>query len=84
MNLTHLNVETELLQAFEEGFFVARHKRLHVRVDAEAHLRRLFLHLQLDAERGRKRREKRCEIQRGVEKIKEVDGYGGGRWRETE
>lgn len=66
ISLTHLDVETELLQAFEEGFFVARHKCLHVRVDAEAHLRRLLLDLQLNAERMRERRTKiTIEIQDG-------------------
>lgn len=30
---THLNVEAELLKAFEQRFFVAGHEGLHVRVD---------------------------------------------------
>ena len=33
VSFTHLDVEAELLQAFEEGFFVAWHECLHVRVD---------------------------------------------------
>lgn len=49
--LTHLDVQAELLQAFEERLFVARHKRLHVGVDFWAHLGRLLLDLQLNTER---------------------------------
>lgn len=33
MRLSHLDVEAELLQAFEEGLLVAGHKGLHVRVN---------------------------------------------------
>lgn len=45
-----LDVKAELLKAFEEGLLVAGHKRFHVRVDGRAHLSRLFLDLQLNAE----------------------------------
>lgn len=46
---THLNVEAELLKAFEQGFFIAGHKGLQVRVDGSTHLCRLLLNLQLNA-----------------------------------
>lgn len=32
-HFSYLNVEAELLKAFEQSFFVAGHKGLHVRVD---------------------------------------------------
>lgn len=32
-HFSHLNVEAELLKAFEQSFFVAGNKGLHVRVD---------------------------------------------------
>ena len=47
---THLNVEAELLKAFEQSFFIAGHKGLQVRVDGWTHLCRLLLNLQLDTE----------------------------------
>lgn len=51
MRLSHLDVEAELLQPFEEGLLVAGHEGLHVRVDVRSHLRRLLLGLQLNTER---------------------------------
>lgn len=47
---TDLNVEAELLEAFEQSFFVAGHEGLQVGVDGRAHLGGLLLNLQLDAD----------------------------------
>ena len=46
----YLYVEAELLEAFQQGLFVAGDEGLEVGVDGRADPLRLLLHLQLDAE----------------------------------
>ena len=46
----YLYVEAELLEAFQQGLFIAGDESLQVGVDRRADRLRLLLHLQLDAE----------------------------------